>query len=119
MEKSFLFILSKAPYSTSSARESTDAIMATCAFGQTVSILALEDAVYQFSKKQSAKAIEQKDTAAMLESLPLYGTEEFIALESDLKDRNLTPDSFVIPVKVISSNDINTLINNADVVLSY
>jgi tRNA 2-thiouridine synthesizing protein C len=119
MEKQILFILEKAPYGSSSARESTDAIMAACAFGQQVDILALEDSLFQFTHDQDASAIDMKNTAAMLASLPLYGTEHFCARESDLTSRQLEPDDFVLPAKILSDTEIQALIAHADVVLSY
>ena len=119
MEKQILFILEKAPYGSSSARESVDAILAACAFGQQVDILALEDGLFQFTNDQQAEAIGLKNTAAMLASLPLYGTERFYSREADLKARHLTNSDFVIPTDSITNQQIQRLIGNADVVLTY
>lgn len=119
MEKKLLFILTKPPYGCASARESTDAILASCAFGQEVTILALGDALYQFLGDQDAEVIASKNTGAMLASLPLYGTEQFMALNQDLAARHLNKEQFIIPVNVIEQSNISDLIAQADVVLSY
>ncbi|MDX1694259.1 MAG: sulfurtransferase complex subunit TusC [Ketobacteraceae bacterium] len=119
MEKHILFILSKPPYSTASARESTDAMMAACAFGQKVSILALGDSLFQFTSGQQAQALSLRNTAAMLASLPMYGTEHFYAREKDLSARNLKPDDFVLPSEPVTDGEMQSLVAAADVVLSY
>lgn len=119
MEKHFLFLLSKAPYGSNSARESTDAMMAACAFGQRVSVLVQGDALYQFIRDQQPGALQLKNTAAMLSSLPMYGVDCIVARSEDLEARDLGHDSFVLPVNVIDDKEIQTLIREADVVLSY
>lgn len=119
MEKKFLFIVSKPPHSSASAKESTDAIMAACAFGQDVSVLATGDGLYQFTKNQDPSDLKLKDTAAMLESLPLYGTEEIIVIKEDLAIRELASDNFVLPVKTINTDGIRELIKHSDIVLNY
>ncbi len=118
-QKKFLFIISKPPHSSASARESTDAMMATCAFGQQASILALGNGVYQFTKDQDTSGLNMKDTAAMLESLPLYGTEAITVLTEDLTRLGLNDSDFIIPLQCIAKSDLPALINNADIVLNY
>ena len=119
MEKRFLFILSKSPHGCSSARESTDAILAACAFGQDVKILALGQGITQFLKLQNPDALKLKSTSAMLESLPLYGCDEFFALESELTSMEFSANDLVIPVKTISTQELASLIEGSDVVLNY
>ena len=118
-DKSLLFVLTKPPYGTTSARESTDALLAALAFGQQVSIVALGDALFQFKAQQKTELLCQKNTGAMLASLPMYGTEHFYALAPDLKERHLHGDDFVIPVEVINDGQLQALIKEANVVLSY
>ncbi len=119
MEKHLLFLLTKAPYGCSSARESTDAILAACAFGQQVSIVALGDALYQFTQGQDSSDLQMKNTSAMLSSLPMYGVDTIYALASELSDRNLDNNSLVIPATPLDNGEIQALIRKADVVLSY
>lgn len=118
-DENILFVLTKPPYGTSSARESTDALLAALAFGQHVSILALRDAVFQFKAQQKPELLSQKNTGAMLAALPMYGAEHFYALTPDLEARHLQADDFVMPVKAISDSELQALIKNASVVLSY
>ncbi|MCG8669625.1 MAG: sulfurtransferase complex subunit TusC [Pseudomonadales bacterium] len=119
MDKSFLFVVSHPPHGTSSARESTEALMATCAFGQQVRLLALNDGLYQFIKEQDTILLNMKDTAAMLSSLPLYGLEEISVIEEDLNARQLSPENFILPLDIIPRAAVSKLFKSADVVLSY
>ena len=119
MEKHLLFVLTKPPYGCSSARESTDAILAALAFGQHVSILALGDGIFQFTAQQNPQQIEQKNTAAMLSALPMYGADHFYATTQDLAERHLSSDDFVVPVIAIDNAQQRALLQDAHVVLSY
>ena len=75
--------------------------------------------VSQFLKEQTPDTLKLKSTSAMLESLPLYGCEEFFAPAGDIEAMGFTANDFVIPVKLIANHDIPSLIDNSDVVLSY
>ena len=119
MEKSFLFIVSLPPHGTSSARESTEALMAACAFGQDVRLLAINDGLFQFLKNQDTSQLNLKDTSAMLSSLPLYGLEKIIVVSEDLDARKLNQEDFILPLDIISRSDMANHINEADVVLNY
>lgn len=119
MEKQFLFIVTKPPHSSASARESTDAIMAACAFGQPVHLLAMGDGVFQFTKHQDPGPLQIKNTAAMLESLPLYGTEKMMVLGEDLHERDLSENDFILPIVVLERGDLANIIQQSDTVLSY
>ena len=119
MEKHLLFVLTKPPYGSSSARESIDAMLATLAFGQQVSILALGDGVFQFIAQQNPEQIQQKNTGAMLSALPMYGADHFYATTQDLAERRLHSEDFAIPVIVINDEQMRGLFQQAHVVLSY
>lgn len=122
MNKHFLFILTRPPFGSSSAQESTDAIMATAAFGQRVSILALGDSLLQFLDGQVANAQAEprsmKNTAAMLSSLPLYDVEQIYTPQDNWQQFEQGAD-FVVPVVPLSSAQITELVHDSDLVLNY
>jgi len=59
--KKFMFVNRKAPYGTIYALESLEVVLITAAFDQDVSLVFLDDGVYQLKKAQQTKGIETKN----------------------------------------------------------
>jgi tRNA 2-thiouridine synthesizing protein C len=116
--KKYLFVLRKPAHSGAYLQEMLDIILITAAFDQAVTLLWLDDAVFQLKNQQQAEYMNLKDTAAMLQSLALYDiTELYIETES-LQERCLTVDSLTLPVQTLSRSAISEFMQSFDVVLS-
>ena len=100
--KSYLFVLQKPPHSGAYAQEMLDIILTTAAFDQAVSILLLDDGVFQLKKGQRPEIAGMKDTAAM----------------ESLQERGLTPDDLSLPVQALHRKEIAGLMQRFDVVFS-
>jgi tRNA 2-thiouridine synthesizing protein C len=116
--KKFLFIMSAAPHSGIQLQEKLDVILTTAAFEQHVALLFLDDGVFQLKKGQQAEKQGLKDTASIFNALSIYDVNAlYIELES-LQDRGLKPGDLTLPVKEFYRKEINSLIQQYDVVLS-
>lgn len=104
-------------------RESTDALLALCAFGQQVQVLAMGDALWQFAPDQLGRTTDDKPTLKnignMLASLPLYGVDEIHVLDSDLASHPVPASDFIVPVKPLCAQQTNDLLDATDIVLNY
>lgn len=117
--KKLLFRLSKPPYGRSQAREALDAVLAAAAFEQDVSVLFVGDGLYQLLKNQKPGEIDQKNFAASFGLFGLYGITQIYAPDADLKARNLTPDTLLLPVTPLSRQDLIALMRTQDQILSF
>src|SRR5471030_177282 len=106
MSKSLLVISRQAPWSGTSAREALDIVLAGGAFDLPISLLFMDDGVFQLAPHQNAKAVQQKDLSANLQALGLFGIDEVFACSHSLAERGLTPPAIA---PAMSSNDISQL----------
>lgn len=119
MSKKILFINRHAPYGQSLARESLDALLASAAYDQDISVLFCDDGVFQLIKDQNAEAIEQKTLASTLPALELYDITQVFAQESALQQRGINTSDLVIPTTLLSNDQINDLKQQQHSILSF
>src|SRR5690554_7301836 len=82
MQKRILLISRHAPYGSSIAREALDAVLASAAYDQQISLLFMDDGVFQLLAEQDPGSIGQKSFASMLSALPLYDVTNILDRKS-------------------------------------
>ena len=116
--KKILFVLRKSPHSGAHTQEMLDLIMTTAAFDQEVSVLLLDNAVFQLKKQQSPDSAGLKNTTAIFKALPIYNINTLYAETESLHERGLTPASLEESVHEIARNEIGEFFQQFDLVLS-
>lgn len=116
--KSFLIISREAPYGSSGAREALELALACALFDQQVALLLLDDAVFQLLPDHNPGSIEQKNLAAMQQSLPLYDVENLYVCQRSLSDRGLSTQQLSMPVKPVDTAQLKLLIRDHDQVIN-
>lgn len=119
MNKRILFVNNHAPYGSSLAKESLDALLASSAFDQDLSVLFCGDGVFQLLKQQAPEAIEQKNLSKTLPVLEMYDIDQLFVQSSALNARGLTSDDLCIDAKPLSDEQITSLTQQQDCVLSF
>lgn len=117
--KKFLYVNRKAPYGTIYALESLEVVLIAAAFEQDVSLLFVDDGVYQLKKGQDTKGIEQKNFSPTYRALEGYDIEKLYVEKESMEARGLTEDDLVVPVEVLTREQVAELIDGMDVVLSF
>jgi tRNA 2-thiouridine synthesizing protein C len=117
--KKFLFVNRKAPYGTIYALEALEVVLITAAFDQDVSLAFLDDGVYQLKKGQQTKGIETKNFSPTYRALEGYDIEKLYVEKESLDARGLGEDDLLVDVTVLSSEEMNNLMDEQDVVLSF
>lgn len=118
--KKILFVSRQAPYGNSSAREALDALLAASAYDQDLSILFMDDGVFQLVAGQNPKVIQQKNLGASLQALELYGIENIYIQRESLEKRGLTATNLAIEkVQIVDSEQIKQLMSQQDQILSF
>jgi tRNA 2-thiouridine synthesizing protein C len=117
--KSLLLIFRRAPYGRSLARAGYDFALAAAAFEQPVSLLFMDDGVWQLLPDQAPAAIAAKNVASTLDSLALYDIESLYADTQSLATRGLAACELRAGVELIPAAALGGFIDGFDTIVSF
>jgi tRNA 2-thiouridine synthesizing protein C len=116
--KRFMYVNRRAPYGTIYALECLEVVLIAAAFDQDVSVVFLDDGVYQLKKDQDTTGIGMKNFSKTYGALDDYDVEKIYVEKESLVARGLTADDLVIPVEVLAADDLREVMAQQDVVIS-
>lgn len=114
-----MFVNRKAPYGTIYALESLEVVLIAATFDQDVSLVFLDDGVYELVKGQQTKAAGVKNFSPTYRALDGYDVEKLYVERASLDARGLTEDDLLVDVEVLDSAALAALMAEQDVVLSF
>lgn len=131
--KKFLYLNRKAPYGTIYAWESLEVVLIGAAFDQEVSLVFLDDGVYQLTKGQDTTGIGMKNFSPTYRTLGDYEVKNIYVDRASLESRGLTPDDLVQVawedwesgeekeniVEVVDSARVTELMDESEVIFSF
>ena len=117
--KRVLLVCRTAPYGNSLARESIETALAAGALGVKVSLLFLDEGVWQLVENQKPESIASKNHGAMLGALPLYGIEHTWVDHDSLNKRGIDAKNLSELAQVINSNQVKDALASYKVILSF
>jgi tRNA 2-thiouridine synthesizing protein C len=131
--KKFLYLNRKAPYGTIYAWESLEVVLIGAAFDQEVSLMFLDDGVYQLTKGQNTTGIGMKNFSPTYRTLGDYEVKNIYVDRASLESRGLTQDDLVQVawedwesgeekeniVEVVDSARVTELMDESDVIFSF
>lgn len=118
-KKSFLIINRKAPYGNSAARDALDVALTISVFEQSLSLLFMDDAVWQLLPDHQAANIGQKNLSANLAMLEMYDIDQLYVCRTALTQRGLRPEQIELNITLLDASGIAALIKQQDQVLSF
>lgn len=92
--------------------------MTVAAFDQEVSIILLDNAVFQLKKQQQPELANLKATAAIYKALPLFGINDLYTETESLQERGLNVASLEESVIAIPRAKIGDFFKQFDLVLT-
>ena len=116
--KRFMFVNRKAPYGTVYALESLETVLISAAFDQDVSVVFVDDGVYQLKKGQDTAGINMKNFSPTFRALEGYDVEKLYVEKESLDARGLTEDDLVVDVEVLSTDELREIMAAQDVVIN-
>ena len=116
--KRFLFVNRKAPHGTVYALESLETVLISAAFDQDVSVVFIDDGVYQLKKDQDTTGVNMKNFAKTFRALDGYDVEKLYVEKESLEARGLTQDDLIVDVEVLESKELGKIMAAQDVVIS-
>lgn len=120
--KNLLFISRHAPYGTGIAREALDAVLGASAYGQNLSLLFMDDGVFQLLKHQSPQTLQQKSLSANLSALPVYEVENLFVHSDSLRRRGIDVDQLIFSgeeLTLLDNQQVAELMRQQDQLLSF
>lgn len=117
--KKFMFVNRKAPYGTVYALEALEVVLISAAFDQDVSMVFVDDGVYELVKGQNTKATGMKNFSPAYRALEGYDIEKLYVDEESLEARGLTTENLLVPVEVLNTAQMAELMDQQDIVISF
>ena len=117
--KKFMYVNRKAPYGTIYALESLEVVLIAAAFEQDVTLVFMDDGVYQIKKGQNTDAIGVKNFSPTYRALEGYDVEKLYVEKESLESRGMTTDDLVVPVQVFDKDQLAALMEEQEVILSF
>jgi tRNA 2-thiouridine synthesizing protein C len=117
--KKFMYVNRKAPYGTIYALESLEVVLIAAAFDQDVSLVFMDDGVYQLKKGQETKGIGMKNFSPTYRALEGYDIEKLYVEKESMETRGLTAADMIVPVEILSKDELTSLMEEQDVILSF
>ncbi len=117
--KKFMYVNRKAPHGTVYALESLEVVLIGAAFEQDVSLVFMDDGVFEIVKGQDTTGIETKNFSNTYKALEMYDVEKLYVAKESLEQRGLTEDDLIVDVEVKTAAEITALMEEQDVLLSF
>jgi tRNA 2-thiouridine synthesizing protein C len=117
--KKFLYVNRRIPHGTVYAQESLETVLIGAAFDQDVSMLFIDDGVYQLKKEQDPAALGAKNFSKTYKALEMYDVEKLFVEKESLDERGLVENDLLVDVEVIARDAVKPLVDQHDVVLSF
>ena len=116
--KRFMYVNRRAPYGTIYALECLEVVLITAAFEQFESLVFVDDGVYQLKKDQDTTGIGMKNFSKTYRALDDYDVERIYVEKESLESRGLTADDLIIPVEILTTDELREIMSQQDVVFS-
>ena len=117
--KKFMIVNRKAPYGTIYALESLEVVLIAATFDQDVSLVFIDDGVYELVKGQQTKGIGVKNFSPSYRALEDYDVEKLYVDRASMDQRGLTESDLLVPVAVLDAQQMGQLMAQQDVILSF
>ena len=117
--KRFMYVNRRAPHGGIYAWESLEAVFIGAAFGQDVSVVFLDDGVFQLKTSQDPTRLGMKNFSRAYRALEMHDVEKIYVEQESLQARGLGPGDLVVPAMLVTSAELGALMAAQDVILSF
>jgi len=115
--KQILYIQRRSPLAGAGAYESLEGAILARVFDQNVTVLFMDDGVYQLCKIDTHQ-LGTRNVNKLCASLGLYEIEQVYVSAKSLEQRGLLTKDLSIAAKVIPAEEISSLISRQEIVIS-
>ena len=105
--KKFLYINRRAPHGTIYAHEALETVLIGAAFEQDVTLIFIDDGVFQLKKNQDTSEIGTKNFSKTYAALEMYDVEKLYVEKKSLEQRGLTQDDLSVDAIATSHKGVS------------
>ncbi len=116
--KKIMVVNRKPPHGSIYALESLEIVLIASAFGQDVSVVFLDDGVFQLAKSQNTRGLETKNFSSTYRALEDYEVKTLLVEQESLSVRGLTAADLLLPVEIVSAAELAIRMTQQDMILS-
>jgi len=116
--KQFMYVNRRPPHGTIYALECLEVVLISAAFEQDVSLVFVDDGVYQLKKEQDTTSIGTKNFSKTYRALDDYDVERIYVEKESLEARGLTADDLIIQTEILPTDELREIMAQQDVVFS-
>ncbi len=117
--KKIMYINRRAPYGTIYALEALEVVLIGAMFEQDVSVVFMDDGIFQLKKNQDTLALDVKNFSPAFRALETYEVEKLYVEKESMQARGLSCEDLLVPVLELSSIEIAELMEQQDVLLNF
>lgn len=117
--KRVMFVNRRAPHGTLYAWEALDLAYVFAAFDQIVSLVFMDDGVYQIHRGQDTSGIGIKDFSPAYRAFQDHEIAHVYVEQESLEARALSASDLMIPVEIVNAQTLGGLMIEQDILLSF
>ena len=117
--KKFIYVNRKAPHGTIYAHEALEVVLIAAAFEQDVSLVFIDDGVFQLKKGQNTDAISTKNFSKIYGALDMYDVEKLYVEKESLDARGLSSEDLAVDAEVIPSSQLKKIFSESEVFFNF
>lgn len=112
-------VQTRPPHGGAAGREGLDTALVGAVFDLDVSLLFVDDGVYQLLAGQAPTAIGQKPWCAAFEAVELYGIKQLLVDAEALALRGIAATELMVTAELLSSSELAQHLDSRDRVLIF
>lgn len=116
--KRFMYVNRKAPYGTIYAMETLENVLVAAAFDQDVSVVFVDDGVYQIKKGQNTEDTGMKNFSPTFRALDGYDVEKLYVERESLEARGIAEEDLIVDIEIVGTEELKELMEAQDVIMS-
>jgi len=117
--KRFMYVSRRAPHGTIYALECLETVLVAAAFDQDISMVFLDDGVYQLKSDQDTGGIGTKNFSRAFRALKDHGVEKIFAEKESLETRGLDAGDLLLPAQIVTATELREIMALQDVVIGF
>jgi tRNA 2-thiouridine synthesizing protein C len=117
--KKILLLNRSAPHASSKAQEALDVLLMASAFDQQITVVFMDDGVFQLKSNQNTQARSLKNFSQAFKALSLYEIENIFVDEDSLASRGLKKEDLMINVELVNTQKLTDIFKQQDAILNF
>lgn len=113
------FVFRSFPHATAKGREGLDALLAASAYCEDIEVFFIDEGVTQLVNGQDPQQVLSRDYISAFKLLDLYDIEKVYVEQTALTEFNFNAEDLIIPVTLLSLQDINHRLHDCQKILTF